>query len=700
MAYLAINDFKYGMDRRRKQAVGIPGTLWTLKNGVVSRGGDVERAKKFIQTHTLPSGTFGLGVLDNRLYVFGSDNEPGSMPEDIEYQQLLSPIPGGTAGMTYDMTGVVDAKPFDGKMYVIATYDDGGLMHFYNTTLIDDWTTLADDGDSKRTVAKRLAKFIRGLGVVTAKVSNNKVIVKAVTPGENFTVSTDVAENSDTPGAYNPSLAATTVQANVTEIAEVQATASLTINSGVNNAAIIEVLADGVDLLAGNPIFWENDVDDTAHAVVEEINSHSDTYGYTAISVGGLITLTANPGIGASRNGDVISVTTSGIIDISTVNVSGGVDYRAPVAKIVKLTVDADVYYGPSAWAVQINGGDWFWTTGLASNTGDSLYIAKQRVWSTRGGLLQYCKLNGPTDWTDTDASTGAGFINISSQSEGAQELYGVEDYNGKAAIFAESNVVLYTLAADAQNITIAQPLKNTGTFAPKSMISYGASDTFYLDKTGIRSLKSREGYDGAFTSDIGSAIDPFIRSLLNGTARSDAYKAISVIETEDGRFFMALKQKIIVLSYFPMSKITAWSYIQFDHDIDNMVRCGDTIYVRCNNAIYAYGGEDGTEYPDAGEYETVVETPFMSASDPAAFKAWEGFDQTATGEWLVELLPDQNDTSKSITIGRLTSNTFSNMAAKLPGYSAFFALRFTCDQAGFASLSSLAQHFEKGEKQ
>lgn len=46
MSYLAISDFKFGMDRRRKRISGVPGTLWTLKNAHISRGGDIERAKK------------------------------------------------------------------------------------------------------------------------------------------------------------------------------------------------------------------------------------------------------------------------------------------------------------------------------------------------------------------------------------------------------------------------------------------------------------------------------------------------------------------------------------------------------------------------------------------------------------------------------------------------------------------------------
>ena len=48
MAYLSISDFKYGMDRRRERVAGTPGSLWTLENAHITRGGDMERCRKVV----------------------------------------------------------------------------------------------------------------------------------------------------------------------------------------------------------------------------------------------------------------------------------------------------------------------------------------------------------------------------------------------------------------------------------------------------------------------------------------------------------------------------------------------------------------------------------------------------------------------------------------------------------------------------
>ena len=91
MAYIAIADFKYGMDRRRPRIAGVSGTLYTLKNAHISRGGDIERAKKFVLKYTLPLGTHGLARVRNQLYVFGSADLVASMPLGVLYQRLISP---------------------------------------------------------------------------------------------------------------------------------------------------------------------------------------------------------------------------------------------------------------------------------------------------------------------------------------------------------------------------------------------------------------------------------------------------------------------------------------------------------------------------------------------------------------------------------------------------------------------------------
>ena len=85
------------------------------------------------------------------------------------------------------------------------------------------------------------------------------------------------------------------------------------------------------------------------------------------------------------------------------------------------------------------------------------------------------------------------------------------------------------------------QVVDNTGTLAPRSLVAYGASDVYYVDETGVRSLRTRETIDSAYASDVGSAIDPFVQSLFAELGADAASKGCAVIEAVDGRYMLAL---------------------------------------------------------------------------------------------------------------------------------------------------------------
>lgn len=57
MPYVAINDFRLGMDSRKPRVTGEPGALFTLSNAHITRGGGIQRAKKFVSKFTLPQTT-------------------------------------------------------------------------------------------------------------------------------------------------------------------------------------------------------------------------------------------------------------------------------------------------------------------------------------------------------------------------------------------------------------------------------------------------------------------------------------------------------------------------------------------------------------------------------------------------------------------------------------------------------------------
>src|SRR3546814_21039209 len=118
--YLLIEDFKLGLDRRRSRETGVPGSLWTLVNAHITRGGEIERMKKPVPAYTLPSGTFGMAP--DRLTVFGSAASR-AVPEGVTYQRLRHPA-------DVPLAAVLDIAVFDGKLYVIAELTDRNIHHF------------------------------------------------------------------------------------------------------------------------------------------------------------------------------------------------------------------------------------------------------------------------------------------------------------------------------------------------------------------------------------------------------------------------------------------------------------------------------------------------------------------------------------------------------------------------------------------
>jgi hypothetical protein len=104
VSYFILEDFRLGQDSRKSPTTAAPGTLTTLVNGHITRGGDLEVRKSLVSTYELPTGTFGLGAVGGALYVFGSAPDPG-VPSGITYQQLEHP--SGSA-----MTQVLDVNIF------------------------------------------------------------------------------------------------------------------------------------------------------------------------------------------------------------------------------------------------------------------------------------------------------------------------------------------------------------------------------------------------------------------------------------------------------------------------------------------------------------------------------------------------------------------------------------------------------------
>ncbi|WP_137389147.1 hypothetical protein [Rhodoligotrophos defluvii] len=691
MPYLDILDFKYGMDRRRPREVGVPGTLWLLRNAHITRGGDIERVKKFVERYTLPAGTHGLAQVRGQLYAFGSANLAASMPLGVLYQRLQAP--SGSPSMTR----VLDVATFDGKFYVIAEFSDGNIYHFFDGSNVAAWQTLASTNATREVLADFLATLIDRDAAVSATAAGSMITITAVTPGTSYTISASTVQGG---GDTSQGITLTQIQANVPEVEEVLSTGSVEIVAGSRNPGIntiSSVTVEGVELLS-QPVDMLDDHQAAALALAIEINNGTLTHGYTATAAGDTVTIAAEVGTGSAPNGYVVGIAVTGDVVAATTNFSGGVDAVAPVAQVYTATLTGS-FNAADIYRITING-TVYAASGSAAGMGSYAFTYKQRMYSVAVSNLHYSKLEDPTDWQDDGSTpeTDGGFVNMANESEGSGRLVGLVQYNDKVAIFSADHVRIYTLSQAVSQFAFVQSLDNTGTIAPQSLLAYGNNDVFYLDSTGIRSLRARDSSNAAYVSDIGSVIDPYIQGIRAEIGEQQVSRAIAIMEPVDGRYWLALGPYVIVLSNFPGAKITAWSVIEPGFVISDLVRVKNRVYARSGDTIYLYGGESGNEYPEDDEQIVTAETAFLDARSPATHKALNGIDLSCTNVWSMDILVDPADETKIINAGRVGGSTFVKQRIALIGDTPLFALRFVCRAAGYARLSRNAIHYDPTE--
>ncbi len=678
MGTIFVEGWKYGMDRRRQRVAGVKGTLWIGRNVVVSRGGDVERAKRFVPTYTLPTGqTFGLGVVRGQLFVFGSAAAP-VVPLGVQYQQLAAPSGA-------QMTQVLDVRAAGGKLYVIARYADGNLFHFYGGARITDWDAVADANTDFPTLATYLAELISSNTAVSAVAVGSSITITALVPGTAFTIS---KSTTDFGGISDQDVVLATAQANVPAVSEVQATSAVAFVSG-STGTVSDITVNGVSLMRA-PVTYTTDNPTTLSRIAVQINNKTATHGYTAAVVGSTLTITAAPGIGATPNNFAVLASVSGNLILSTPSMGGGVTASAGIAQVVTATL-IGTFQSADLFQITINGTTYS-TTGRAAGTGVSGYVANRRIFSAASSLLEYCAINTFNDFHTATPSSGAGFLNVSNDAEGSERLVGAGNYIQFMAVFSRRNIRTYNMSADATAITLAQPINNSGALASRSILGYGTTDLFYLDEPGIRSLKARDASGAPFVNDIGVPLDPFIRSHINVIPLATLQRACAVVEPLDGRFWLALDNRVYVLSYFPGSQISAWTYFEPGFSITDFARTNNQLYARAGDTIYQYGGTTGTVYPNLGEMVAEVDTPFATGNPPG-IEMMLGFDLASTGEWLVEALVDPNSEAAFRTVGTIDGITYADSGIAFPGRTTHVAFNMTCSQAGPATISNLTLH-------
>jgi hypothetical protein len=321
------------------------------------------------------------------------------------------------------------------------------------------------------------------------------------------------------------------------------------------------------------------------------------------------------------------------------------------------------------------------------------------KVYMLADDKVLFSEIDEPTVWNNPDG-VGNGYVQLSNHVKTPENLIAAVPFQGRLAFFARQTTQLWQVTADPNSWSLQQVLQNIGTIAKNSVQAKGDLDAFFLSDTGIRNLRAREVTLNAFVEDIGSPIDSFIQEKILAYP-SDAVNACSVIEPSTGQYWLFLKDKIYVLSYYPSSQVTAWStYNPVDSEGEDFVPekflvFQGKVYCRAGNSVLKYGGETGIVYDDTA---CIAELPWADLKNPGVEKEGESIHAAFTGQWRIEMAMDYQTGELNLVHERGPA-TSGLTIIPAPGVGNHFKARLRSMTAEASRFSSLTFKFQGGEE-
>lgn len=704
MAYIVLEDSRGGVDRRRPIYALKPGTLWTCINAHITNGGEIEKRKAFVKQGVFGLGTFGLAVSGDALYTFGSAPAASvTVPSGVIYQRCQHP--DGTA-----MTAVLDYDLFYGLIYVIARYADGMVLHFYNGQLVTEWSdgiVRAAIGDLP-TMAATLAQYITVSPNYIAFPAGDTITVTAEVPGVPFTIST-FATNGGT--IDDQAMTSANVTANVAPVTAVAANFGFPVHGGPAVGTITSITIGGIEILGG-VVNWTDDAAFAA-AIATQINANVSVPDYTANSIGSTVNMFAAIA-GTTPNGLTIAVTTTGTVTADgqtaagTSNIGvmgGGVNTVVAVAQVNTITISGTFDVGDRFGVKMISGAanttqiiEYFGNDAKPWGNATCVKTHKRKMYAGAGKILDFSSVNDATLW-NVDIDPGAGFLIAANHLGGSESITSLETYMGRLAIFARKAIQLWTMQNDDTLNNPEQNIEHTGTRSPRSTLEFGGNDVLYLDDSGINSLRARDASNNAYATGVGASINKYVRDWMRtGVSEQDIVDAVSAIDPEEARFWMAIGTKIFVYSFYVAVGVAAWSWYEPGFKVMAFARTNNRIWCRGDDGgLYLYGGSSNAEY-DASHVE--VQFPFVTMQKPGTFKNWSGMDVATVGTWGCVWKTDPNNLDEpGVQMGQSTGVTFPKPGWPGVGHFTHVAPLLTNDVAEYASISQIALYFQGAEE-
>ena len=340
----------------------------------------------------------------------------------------------------------------------------------------------------------------------------------------------------------------------------------------------------------------------------------------------------------------------------------------------------------------------------VAGQTGSTSRTHASKMYLGQGRNLKFSAVNAPSDF----AGTGSGVIDVTEQDGSSADVIGMELYYSYLAVFARYAVQVWHMDPDPDLNSLVQSLGNIGLTAQNAVARYGSGDVLFLSDTGIRSLRARDSSNAAVLNDIGSPVDKLVHTLRQSLTPTIAARIAAIVDPVSGQFWMIWGTTIIVLSYYPNSKVSAWSTFTFPRVIDYAVIANSRLVIRSGDSLYVYGSVPAgivawdpnaplglDEVYDATRI--TVELPMFDASKPATDKLFKGIDVACIGTWDVYLNPDPLAEGAYVRNSTITSSTYSIQSIPVGMTSTHMGIKLISESAGYASMARIALHYSEG---
>lgn len=337
------------------------------------------------------------------------------------------------------------------------------------------------------------------------------------------------------------------------------------------------------------------------------------------------------------------------------------------------------------------------------------------KVYALSGPTVYTCASNQPTVWNNPNG-IGNGFVTMSDYYNIQENLQAVVPFQGRLAFFSRYSIQVWVVDPLISNWQQVQVLTNIGTMAPNSVQGLGDFDVLFLNDSGIRSLRVLTTTLQGVINDIGSPIDQMIQQDIAQSGLATVAASQSIVDPGTRRYWLFIPNtsrpngvgNIYVISYYPSSKISAWS--TYD---PSYISGGSTTYftpqffgvylgqvwVRdTGNNVYQFGGSNNNTYD---ETKMTVILPFLDGKRPGNKKKTIGFDldvsKVVSQNWNVSISVDWP--SGTFTSEASVGNpTFDQGWLKATFEGTHFALQVTTTDPSQATFASAVMYYTLGE--